>query len=99
MGMHPHQHWGRVLGMGLTPSFVVAAARAALGAEDLLLPALHLGGRQVTCCWRPCLDLHGCSEQRVPCLDTLTWPMMLAEEGGCWQRGDERLKKGGGVSR
>lgn len=49
-----HQQWGRRL--GLTPSFVVAAARAV----DLLLPAL-------TCCCRPSLNLQGCSELCMPC--------------------------------
>ena len=89
--------WGWAL--GLTPSFVVAVARAALGAVDLLLPVLCPGDRQVTCCWRPSLDLQGCSELCVPPLGTLTRPARLVGEGGCWQRGDERLKKDGGVSR
>lgn len=89
--------WGWAL--GLTPSFGVAVAEAALGAVDLLLPALCPGDRQVTCCWSPSLDLQGCSELCVLCLGTLTWPSKLVGEGGCWQRGDECLKKDGGVSR
>lgn len=89
--------WGWAL--GLTPSFVVAVLRAALGAVDLLLPALRPGDRQGTCCWRPSLDLQGCSELCVPCLGTLRWPARLAGEGRFWQRGDEPLKKDGRVRR
>lgn len=87
--------WGWAL--GLSPSFGAAAAGAALGAVDLLLPARCPGDRQVTCCWSPSLDLRGCSELCVPHFGTPAWPLRSVGEGGCWQRGDERLRKDGGV--
>lgn len=68
-------------GLGLSPSFLVAVAGAAMGAVDLLLPALPPGDRRVTCCRSPSLDLQGCSELCVPRLGALTWPARLVGEG------------------
>lgn len=91
-----HQQWGRRLGWGW-----------ALGTN----PCLHCcsgWGSSVfavdsSVSWGQAGDLLlesiPCSELCVPCLGTLTWPVRWFGEGGCWRRGDECLKKDGGVIR